>query len=134
MTVQPKFREEDGQGLLVSLRFPYPSEIEQIVDLAFRLNEAELIRDSRIFLGSWHLHETGGSTLAFSQFLPHAYLSPNILINHMMSFVSRASYDQLLNGSNWEESFNENVMIRGDLIDKVTTNLSNISDEYFLIL
>ena len=133
LTVQPKFREENGQGLLVSLRFPYPSEIEQIVDLAFRLNEAEL--DSEIpgyFLGSWHLDETGGSTLAFSQFLPHAYLRPNMLFNHMMSFVSRASWaDQLLNGSNWEESFNENAAIRGDLIDKVTTNLSNISDEYF---
>ena len=127
LTVNPKYRQKEGLGILVALRLPYPREIEQVVDLAFRLNEAELrSANPGYFLGSWYLDETSGNTLGYSQFIPNAYLQPNLFFNYLIGFVSRAAWvDELLNEIRWEDSFDEVVEQRKELVEKALDKLSD---------
>ena len=123
LKVETKYHEKLGKGVQLLLCLPMGLSPNETGKLALSLNilDQNAIYPSH-FLGSWCIDETHGTTLAFSQFIPWAYLNPNLLINYVNGIVGRAQWvDGTLNDCDWAETFEQvqkNMAARYDAASK----------------
>lgn len=128
LTVIEKYHESLGRGIEVLLRLPFGENPDGCGKMVMRLNDSDASsHQSGHLLGSWCTDETHGVTLAHQQFIPYAYLKPNLLTNYIYGFMTRARWvDGVLNDSDWSDSYES---VQQNKIDSFEQTSATILDD-----